>query len=253
MLRKHTQSKRGVEMGNEADRDKVFQEALQGKTIPILTLDNKWYQMFVSVIEKRAVVGLEQELNELLKRQGKVHTESKSIRKLKKKLMEEIVPLVDELEQKGTRQLEDKIKENKRLIEECNEKLTDYKLELTEIPSKIEEANRKLMLATMQYAYQQMKDNTEEIMKIAQWVAQIRIELKENLVQKQQMEIVNRNIYSYMHNLFGAEVIDLFDMKYNPEEQAPKVKPTQETKATTQDNPPTVAPEAAPISSSSGA
>jgi regulator of sirC expression with transglutaminase-like and TPR domain len=124
---------------------------------------------------------------------------------------------------------------------------------MAEIPSKIEEANLKLMLATMQYAYQQMKDNTEEITKIAQWVAQIRTELKENLVQKQQMEIVNRNIYTYMHNLFGAEVIDLFDMKYNPEEQAPKAKSTPETNATAKENPPSSTPEAAPISSSTGA
>jgi DNA repair exonuclease SbcCD ATPase subunit len=217
-------------MGNDADREKVFQEALRGKKLPILTLDNKWYQMFVSVFENRAVVELEQKLNELLKRQGKVHTESKEIRKLKKKLMEEIVPLVDELEQGNSSKLEDKIQENKRLIEECNDKLQDYRLEIAELPEKIEEANLQLMLASMQYAYQQMKDNTEAIVEIAKWVADIRVELKENLVKKQQMEIINRNIYSYMHNLFGAEVINLFDMKYNPEEQSPKTKPTKTAK-----------------------
>ena len=30
------------------------------------------------------------------------------------------------------------------------------------------------------------------------------------------MEYQNRQIYSYMHDLFGAEVIDLFDMQYDP-------------------------------------
>jgi hypothetical protein len=217
-------------MGNDRDLEKTFQEALRGKKIPVLTLDNKWYQMFVSVVENKAIAGLEQELNELLKRQGKVHTETVNIRKLKKKLMDEIVPLVDELEQGGSRKLEDKIKDNKRLIEDCNDKLNDYRLEMTELPVKIDEANHRLMMATMQYAYRQMQENTEEILTIAKWVADIRVELKENLVKKQQMEIVNRNIYSYMHNLFGAEVINLFDMKYNPEEQVPKAKSTKEAK-----------------------
>mgnify|MGYP006990361326 CR=1 FL=1 len=36
--------------------------------------------------------------------------------------------------------------------------------------------------------------------------------------QKQEMEQRNHAIYSYMHALFGAEVIDMFDMKYNPEQ-----------------------------------
>ena len=38
----------------------------------------------------------EEKLNELLKRQGKLNTESKEIRKLKKKLMAEIMELADE-------------------------------------------------------------------------------------------------------------------------------------------------------------
>jgi hypothetical protein len=221
---------RGVNMGNDTDLEKTFQEALRGKKIPILTLDNRWYQMFVSVLENKTIAGLEQDLNDLLKRQGKLHTESVNIRKLKKKLMDEIVPLVNELEQGGSRKLEDKIIDNKRLIEECNDKLNDYRLEMTELPDKIDEANHRLMMATMQYAYRQMQENTEEILTIAKWVAQIRSELKENLVKKQQMEIVNRNIYSYMHNVFGPEVINLFDMKYNPEEQVPKAKSTKAAK-----------------------
>ncbi len=47
-------------------------------------------------------------------------------------------------------------------------------------------------------------------------MAKIRIELKKNVVRKQEYEISNQEIYSYMHDIFGAEVVDLFDMKYNP-------------------------------------
>ena len=32
------------------------------------------------------------------------------------------------------------------------------------------------------------------------------------------MELKNQEIYTYMHDIFGASVIDLFDMKYNPGE-----------------------------------
>ena len=32
----------------------------------------------------------------------------------------------------------------------------------------------------------------------------------------------NQDLYAYMHDIFGADVIELFDMKYNPEENRPK-------------------------------
>ncbi len=72
------------------------------------------------------------------------------------------------------------------------------------------------MLSTMKYCYESMQENTQQIVEIAQWVKYIRVELKKNLVRKQEMEYQNRQIYSYMHDLFGAEVIDLFDMQYDP-------------------------------------
>ena len=36
------------------------------------------------------------------------------------------------------------------------------------------------------------------------------------------MEQKNHDIYSYMHDIFGAEVVNLFDVKYNAEEQYPR-------------------------------
>ena len=77
-----------------------FSDALQGRKIPILTLDNKWYRL----LDERAraeLSGTEEQLNELLKRQGKLNTETKEIRQLKKKLMKEIMSMADEAEKTG--------------------------------------------------------------------------------------------------------------------------------------------------------
>ena len=54
---------------------------------------------------------------------------------------------------------------------------------------------------------------------IADWVMDIRVELKKRLIRKQEMEQKNQDIYAYMHDIFGAEVVNLFDMKYNPEDE----------------------------------
>ncbi|MDR0949037.1 MAG: hypothetical protein LBM69_05950 [Lachnospiraceae bacterium] len=214
-------------MEQSINKEEVFIGALAGKKIPVLTLDNKWYRMFATAIQNAQVADLEKNLNDLIKRQGKITTESKDLRKIKKRLMDEIVPLVNDLEQgaaKDVRRLVEKIEENKRLIEECNDKLHDYQLELEDFPERIDKVNRSLMIATMNYAYGQMRINTDQITQINEWVSRVRDELKENLIQKQQLEIINHNIYSFMHNLFGADVMDLFDLKYDPEQQYPKKK-----------------------------
>lgn len=201
----------------EADRQESFRQALQGKRVPVLTLDNKWYKLLTQ--EARAdSADLEEELNRLLKRQGKLNNDVKSIKRLKKKLMEEIVSLVDEAEQEGSEEASRKVEQNKKLVEDCNERLDSCQDELLELPREIEQANFRLMLATMEHCYTTMHENTESIQEIAQWVTEIRIELKKRLVRKQEMEQRNNAIYSYMHDVFGAEVIDIFDMKYNPEE-----------------------------------
>ena len=203
-------------------QEEIYERALAGKKIPILTLDNKWYKLFPNLNDYPKIMKIARSLNDLLKRQGKLNTETKDIKILKKKLMQEIVPMVDELEQKQDKALEKKLDDNKRLIEECNEKLQSYEDELLELPRQIEETNHELMVATMEYCYDKMQSNTDDIVEIAKWVADIRVELKNNLVRKQEMEIYNRQMYSYMHDIFGANVMELFDMKYNPLEQAPK-------------------------------
>ena len=214
-------------MGNDEEereaprqtKQESFQNALLGKRLPVLTLDNKWYRL----LNETGSVPLketEDTLNELLKRQGKLNTESKEIRVLKKKLMQEIVPMVDEMDQKGEDdKLAKQIDEHKRLIEECNEKLENYEDELKDLPREIERTNLQLMLFTMQNCYDMMKENDRRIQETAQWVNQIRIELKKRLIEKQQWEQQNQDIYNYMHDIFGADVVDLFDMKYNPEQK----------------------------------
>ena len=200
-------------MGDKSD---IYEQALAGKRVPVLTLDNNWYKLFTDLAELPRIQEKEKQLNELVQRQGQLNVDSKNIKKLKKKLMDEIVPMANELGQKYSKSLEKKLDDHKRLIEECNEKLEEYQDELMDLPRQIEQVNHALMLLTMSYCYESMQENTRQIVEIAQWVKNIRIELKKNLVRKQEMEYQNRQIYSYMHDLFGAEVIDLFDMQYDP-------------------------------------
>ena len=119
-----------------------FAKALEGKKLPVLTLDNKWYRL-LNKLSRESVKSLEEELNTLLKRQGKIHTETKEIKFHKKKLMNDIVTMVDELEQSRTPGLEKKIEDTKKLIDACNERLESYRDEMMELPGQIDQVNLK--------------------------------------------------------------------------------------------------------------
>lgn len=200
-------------------KDEVFSSALREKKIPILTLDNKWHQLFARTNPNKAALRLEGELTELLKQQGKANTETKELKRLKKKLMKEIMDNAGETADGNDAKAVKKMEENKRLINECNERLETYEEQLLELPDQIERKNRELMLLTMEACYEAMKANEAELAETSQWIARIRIELKKKLVRKQEMEQTNQEIYSYMHDIFGAEVIELFDMKYSSDMQ----------------------------------
>lgn len=194
--------------------EEKYRPAIAGKKLPIVTIDHKWHQLFARVEKTNAISEKEQELNELLRAQGKCNSEMKKVRKIKKKLMDEIVELMDQQDAAT----DVKVEENRRLINECNDKIKEYQDEALDFPVRIEKANAELMIETMKVCYENMRLNEHHISTIGKWIADVRIELKKNIVRKQEMEIANQEIYSYMHDIFGADVIDIFDMKFKPDE-----------------------------------
>lgn len=194
--------------------DEKYRPAIAGKKLPIVTIDHKWHQLFARVEKTNAIAEKEQELNELLRAQGKCNSEMKKVRKIKKKLMDEIVELMDRQDMAT----DVKVEENRRLINDCNDKIKAYQDEALDFPSRIEKANAELMIETMKVCYENMRLNEHHINTIGKWIADVRVELKKNVVRKQEMEIANQEIYSYMHDIFGADVIDIFDMKFKPDE-----------------------------------
>ena len=102
--------------------------------------------------------------------------------------------------------------------------MEEYEDEGLSLPREIDQVNYQLMLATMEVCYDRLQENTKEIDEISEWVGKTRIELKKKLLKKQEAETANNNLYSYMHDIFGAEVIEIFDMKYQPEMKKPEKK-----------------------------
>lgn len=197
----------------------IFREALADKKIPILILDAKWHRLFSIHGKSDWILSCERELNELLAEQGKCNQDLKELRKLKATLMKSIVRNMDGASEEAADSLKSrKLEENGRLIEEVNERIDVACDRLLELPHLIKQKNEELMIASMDYCYEKMRVNAQEAEDISEWIRQIRIELKKNIIRKQNCETNNREIYAYMHDVFGPSIIDLFDIQYEEED-----------------------------------
>lgn len=188
-----------------------FKSALIGKTVPLLILDQKWHRLFAVHGKTDEIKALEGKLNTLLAEQSKCNTRLKELKRLKGKLLDEIVQSMDENDKK--------LEENKRLIDEINEKIDICEEQLVDIPYQLRDTNDELMICSMDYFYEKIRVNQRESAEIEEWINQVRIDLKKNIIRKQNRDINNREIYAYLHDIFGAEVINIFDIKYNEESE----------------------------------
>ena len=188
-----------------------FKSALIGKTVPLLVLDQKWHRLFAVHGKTEEIRELESQLNTFLAEQGRLNHRLKELKKLKGKLLDEIV--------QGMEDREAKVEENKRLVDEINQKIEECEEELMDIPHKIRETNDELMILSMDYFYEKIRVNQVESVEIEEWINQIRIDLKKNIIRKQNRDINNREIYAYLHDIFGPEVINIFDIKYDEDKK----------------------------------
>ncbi|MFQ7336017.1 MAG: hypothetical protein ACLROW_04305 [Roseburia faecis] len=196
--------------------DEEFKKALADKQVPILVLDEKWHRLFAVHGKPDEIHETENELNALLARQGKLNEELKQLKKVKKQLMESIVANMDGTTSEDMdAQREKKLDEDKRLIDETNQKMEENEDELLEIPRQIRDVNRKLMLQSMGYFYEKIRVNKKESDDIDAWINQVRVDLKKNIIRKQNRDINNREIYAYLHDIFGSSTLDrsIFTMK----------------------------------------
>lgn len=217
------------------DEEKDFKNALKNKKVPILVLDQKWHRLFALSGKTDAIQKMESELNTLLERQGQLNNDVKDMKKAKARLMDSIVQNMEGTHAENSGAIESKkLEEDRRLIDELNEKISQAEDELLELPASIRTKNEELMLESMNFCYNRLRTNMEEAGEITDWIVKIRKDLKKNIIKKQNREVNNRQIYSYMHDIFGVEIIDLFDLKYEDVEQ--KFEKKKETDKTNSEN-----------------
>ena len=169
--------------------------------IPILTLDERWYHLVNDKIKTDEIAYWEKQVNELLKKQGRLNTDIKDIKKLKKQLINDVV---ENMESDGDNR-EHVMNQNQRLIQESKDKIANLEDELMELPRELARANERLLTETLKVCYSKMNSNHEDIEVLNKWIDATRVKLKKNILIKQDKETNNENMYSLIPDIIGPE------------------------------------------------
>ena len=187
--------------------------------IPILTLDERWNTLFPESKKDSEVNALVKELNQLIKEQGGTVNKIKDMRKLKKKLMSNIVDNMGVSPNTDENRLRDKKQDaNQRLIGDINSQLDDSEDRLMELPYEIKKVNQELLLISMLRCYDTIQENSDELNELTEWIEKTKTELLAKIKEREQLEVDNNALYSFMHDLVGGEVIEIFDTQLGNKE-----------------------------------
>lgn len=193
-----------------AKREKIsdFHKIVKNQKLPILTLDSRWHGLFTEDQKSDLMKELEQKINNLLKKQGKLVNDIKDMKKLKSSLLSDIMAVSSDTDGK---EKEKKLEKNKQYINELNEKIEKAMDELADIPYRIKEENEELMAESIHMFYDRLEKNKAELKEVAEWINQIRDELKQKILLKQDLELKNSMIYTYMHDILSVDLMEMFD------------------------------------------
>lgn len=192
----------------------VLWDIIKGVKIPILTIDERWNTLFADLIKRPDIKKKVKAVNDLLKEQGGTVNRVKEMKVLKKRLMTNIIDNMGEVEDEETNNLREKKQDaNQKLIRDINGKLDESSERLLELPYKIMDSNRELLLESMIYSYSIINDNEDKSQELADDIERLSIELDEKIKQKEIIDKQTNAVYSYMHDMIGGDILERLDAK----------------------------------------
>lgn len=197
------------------DKKPDFIHIVRDKKLPILTLDNRWHELFPEENKSRLIHELEHKVNHLLKKQGRLVNGIKDMKELKSNLLKDIIVNMDTGREPERNVRDRRLDRNKHYVNEINSKTEIATEELAKLPYQIKQVNEELMAESISMLYEQLQENKEELEEVTEWINHIREELKTKILIKQDLEAKNSLIYTYMHDILGPEIMEMVDNEQN--------------------------------------
>ena len=201
--------KKKAEADLEVLKEEQFLSRFRGVEVPILILDERWHHIFNDNNKNALVRELEVALRESFKRQARISEELEKAENTKQKLMKRIIDNM-RVAQVSAEEAKKQDK-SQQMIKEINTEIAELEAEYEDMPQRIKALNEELLIESMRVCYRIMEANKVQLEKQKVLVEEAQQLLMERTLVKQNLEKENHQMYTFMHRMFGRNILELFD------------------------------------------
>ena len=179
----------------------------------IVTLDANWYNVYANK-KPLKIQQLELKLNKLMAKQGQCGQDLKNLKLLKNKKLSEIQQLMPLAHDQGEAQAIKHMSQNERIVKEINKKMASLEEQLTRLPGEIETVNEQLLGISLNDAYQELMAIKNRKRNLDHEIKALHETLKEKVGLQSEMDESINNLYIFIHDVAGVELMEQLDAYY---------------------------------------
>ncbi len=188
----------------------VDKNILRKNKIPLLHNDKSWNKLFGNVKDMN-ISNAKEEIINLVSKEKEFETKIKKLSKEKLNCMKMILGVSDSVNNDNKVENIGLLDEYKSKMVEINDELEEIAFELETIPQEIRESNLKLLNATIQYGYDELKYKEDIVEKSKAEIEVLRERLKELINIRHDYEEWINETYLFFHGILGPEIIEKID------------------------------------------
>jgi len=202
---------------NEDNYPYLEKSALRQNNITRLTIDERWTKLFASLPMSPAIEKMQNEMNELIKKEAMLRQEQESLEPNKRKLMQTIMDLTKDAFEENDDQAKSELKRCKKEIERINDRMEKIQEEIERNNDELREANLRLLIETVQYVFSTLKNNKERAEAITRELESIKE--RENAL-REELDSINLDWTSfavYFTELLGSDHVKRLESQFGLE------------------------------------
>lgn len=189
-------------------------KVLRKNDISLLILDERWNKLFTNTQKSPVIEQYEKQLKDLMKEQARLLTEQKAIPVLKKNNMDKIISLTSEVFDKNDETAKNEMQLAEKEIKRLNDRAKIIEDRLNEIPDEIKQVNLRLLEETINVVYFKIRSAGKRVKELEGLIDECKAKLKQYIDEKESLAQDDAEIYSYFHDLLGAEELERLDKEY---------------------------------------
>lgn len=189
-------------------------KVLRKNDISLLILDERWNKLFTNTQKSPVIEQYEKQLKDLMKEQARLLTEQKAIPVLKKNNMDRIISLTSEVFDKNDETAKNEMQLAEKEIKRLNDRAKIIEDRLNEIPDEIKQVNLRLLEETINVVYFKIRSAGKRVKELEGLIDECKAKLKQYIDEKESLAQDDAEIYSYFHDLLGAEELERLDKEY---------------------------------------